>query len=373
MKKKLSILLVITMVILTIVGCGGGASTDTTSTTSANADAKAESNGTATETATEKVEEKVEPLDLTGLWIQNNGKESYMTGIIKEDGSMGLFFILEGDDTPWTYWIGTYDAPTDDKDEYSWTSTNTYGGNGLLASSADTKDFKYKDGKITYEVSMQGETMDVELIRGEWDTSNIPSSAFTSVKVDTADVKPLELKDSGWFVKSGEWLYYYVDIYNPNEDIAVEYPSFRITARDSSNVLLGTEDQTLSIIYPGHHFIYGSQAFSVDEIPDKVEFEMLDPEDYNLKSASGLGEYKNLEVVNTGLRSEKFVGEINNPNDQDYDTVAVVVICKDASGNVVNIENTFVDDVKGGTTTPFDISTYSKDEFDTMEFYANQW
>ncbi len=40
---------------------------------------------------------------------------------------------------------------------------------------------------------------------------------------------------------------------------------------------------------------------------------------------------------------------------------------------LVNIESMFVDDVKAGTTTLFDITTYSKEKFETMEFYANQW
>lgn len=100
---------------------------------------------------------------------------------------------------------------------------------------------------------------------------------------------------------------------------------------------------------------------------------MLDFEDYKIKKASALDEYKGLEIVNSGLRKEKLVGEINTPNSNDYNTVIVVVICRDANNNVVNIESTFVNNVKAGTTTPFDISTYSKDTFETMEFYANQW
>ena len=245
-----------------------------------------------------------------------------------------------------------------------------------MASSAETKDYLYENGKIKYSVTIQGDTADVTLVRGDWDTSNIPQSAFASVKVDTTsenEIKSLEIKDSGWFLKNDEWLYYYIDIYNPNEDYAIELPSYRISARDASNVLLGTEDQTLSIIYPGQHFIYGGQAFSVDESPTTVDFEMLDFEDYKIKKASALDEYKGLEIVNSGLRKEKFVGEINNPNSNDYNTVIVVVICRDADNNVVNIESTFVNNVKAGTTTPFDISTYSKDTFETMEFYANQW
>ena len=53
-------------------------------------------------------------------------------------------------------------------------------------------------------------------------------------------IQQLEIKDSGWTVVDDEWLYYYVDLYNPNDNSSIEYPSFRITAKDASGAILGT-------------------------------------------------------------------------------------------------------------------------------------
>ncbi len=354
--KKVLITLMTLVMMLSLVACGGNSG-----------------GGSNDSTAVDSKTEMVMPLDLTGLWVQEGKSEdeTHMVATIREDGLIGVFFILEDDPEPWTYWVGTYEKPTDDKDSYSWTSESTYGGNGMLASSDSTKDFNYKKGKLTYKVSIQGETSTVTLVKGEWDSSLIPESAFGSVNSATTDVKPLEIAESGWYVNN-DYLFYYVKIHNPNEDVAIELPSFRVTARDDSGAVIDTTDQTLSVIYPGKDFYYGSQGFSVDAEPSTVDFEMLPGEDYNLKRATS-EDYKDLEVVNTSAKNEKFVGEINNPNDYDLDSVVVIAVCKDASGNVTRVEMTFVDGISANGSAPFSISYWGDVDTSNVSYYANQW
>lgn len=185
-------------------------------------------------------------------------------------------------------------------------------------------------------------------------------------------VQQLEIKNSGWTVVDDEWLYYYVDLYNPNDDSSIEFPSFRITAKDASGTILGTDDQTCSIIYPKQDFIYGSQAFRVDNIPDTVEFSVLPFEDYNVKKST-TDEYKQLEAVNIAVRSDKIAGEIKNDNKDAFDDAVVVMILKDNSGNVVGIDNTYVEKVAGNSTTPFDIDIPEDVNYASFEIYVNQW
>lgn len=185
-------------------------------------------------------------------------------------------------------------------------------------------------------------------------------------------IQQLEIKNSGWTVVNDEWLYYYVDLYNPNNNSSIEYPSFRITAKDASGTILGTDDQTCSIIYPKHDFVYGSQAFRVDGIPDTVEFSALPVEDYNVKKSS-TDEYKPLEAVNTAVRSDKIVGEIKNDNNNTFDDAVVVMLLKDGSGNVIGIDNTYVEKVAANSTTPFDIDIPEDVNYASFEIYVNQW
>lgn len=380
MKKNLKVLFTAILTV-SLIGCGSasgnsGADSSQSKPESAGQSEKKDDSSKSEDAAGKPAvsEEIPETADLTGLWVQENKDENnYMAAVIRDDGKIGVFFILEGDETPWTYWVGTYEVPADGKKEFSWISENTYDGNGLMASGDETKEFTYKDDKISYPITIQGESGTITLVRGEWDASGIPESVFTAEKAAKADFQNIEISDSGWFVKNNEWLYYYVVLHNPNDKIAVELPGFRVTARDADGMLLGTGDQYLSVIYPGQDFVYGSQAFSVDEMPDTVEFEMLETEDYNLKNISMMDEYKPLEVVNAGIKSEKLLGEINNPNDYDLDSAIIVAICRNSEGEVINIETTFADDIKAGKLTPFSTSIYLDENPDSVEFFANQW
>lgn len=107
------------------------------------------------------------PADLTGTWRSEDNDGSYQEAIIATD-SMEIYWVSDGGDTKSLYWAGTYAAPTEPGD-YSWTSerdaekTDT----ALLASTDDTKDFSYSDGKISYEVSAFGTTTKTELEKVE--------------------------------------------------------------------------------------------------------------------------------------------------------------------------------------------------------------
>lgn len=140
MKKKL-LLTATTATMLLLAACG----TETTNT-----------NGTTTEATTEAA------TDLTGTWASESNEGSYQEAVITED-TIEINWVT--DDTKSIYWVGTYTAPDEAVDEYSWTSERDKEktDNALLASGDDTKEFTYKDGVISYEASMMGVTKTVKL------------------------------------------------------------------------------------------------------------------------------------------------------------------------------------------------------------------
>lgn len=215
---------------------------------------------------------------------------------------------------------------------------------------------------------------DVEIDDFELPEEEKKDQKKTSGKKDsTGQLQPLEIKDSGWTLVNNEWLYYYVSLYNPNEETVINYPSFRVTARDEDGVLLGTHDQVLSVIYPQQEFVFGSQAFKVDDKPEIVKFEALEPADYGLKTIDTVEPFEPFEVINTGIRSDKIVGEIVNPNETDFSSVVLVAVCKDAEGNIISIQNTYANELKAGSTVPFEIRVRTDSEIADFEVYANQW
>ena len=76
--------------------------------------------------------------------------------------------------------------------------------------------FDYKDGEISYEVSIMGQTATVTLVRSENDyTSFAPAGGSSG---EAQDGKQIELVESGYSVVSDDGyvsIYYAVKIYNP--------------------------------------------------------------------------------------------------------------------------------------------------------------
>lgn len=109
-----------------------------------------------------------EPLDLTGDWKQTNSNaaDSYQAATIA--GSViTVNWVNEADSTTALYWVGTYEAPTDAAETFTWLSAGDVAQmeSGLLASGDDSKEFTYEGGKLKYELTAMGVTMTVEMER----------------------------------------------------------------------------------------------------------------------------------------------------------------------------------------------------------------
>ena len=115
-----------------------------------------------------KQEEKAQPLDLTGEWTQSNknSEDSYQVATISGD-TITINWVSNGGDTKALYWAGSYVAPTEATDSYSWESSNDteQTDKAMLASSDATKAFKYENGVLSYEASAMGTTTTVKMER----------------------------------------------------------------------------------------------------------------------------------------------------------------------------------------------------------------
>lgn len=111
-------------------------------------------------------ESEVSPPDLTGEWTQVNSEseDSWQSATISDD-SITVYWVSDNGDTKSLYWAGTYTAPENADEPYTWESINdtTQTSSALLASSAESKEFTYQDGQISYEVTALGTTTTVKL------------------------------------------------------------------------------------------------------------------------------------------------------------------------------------------------------------------
>ena len=112
--------------------------------------------------------EPAEPLNLDGTWVQtnSNSEDSWQEAVIEGD-TITVNWVSP--DSVSLYWAGSYVAPDTTEDSYAWTSENDTEKTSvaLLASTADTKDFSYEGGELSYEASAFGTTVTVRMERQE--------------------------------------------------------------------------------------------------------------------------------------------------------------------------------------------------------------
>lgn len=214
-----------------------------------------------------------------------------------------------------------------------------------------------------------------ELVNANSNSSTEMSDEYvTSEIIDTqSEILSLEIKEFGYYM-SGKYLYCCGLIYNPNNSVLCQYPKYRITARDSSDGVLGSYEAIWSYIYPEQTIAFSEMCFKCDEKPSKVEVEALDVDENDLINVNLLDNpnFKSFEIKNSIVRDNKIVGEVFNPNSNDYSNVYVTVLFRDDNNKIVGGDLTILDSVKANSTAPFDISTFSADYqiTDNYEIYA---
>ena len=149
--KKLVVMVAACALALALAGCGSGETTP-----------PAEGSDNT------EIVEPAQPADLSGTWVQVNKESegSYQEAVISGD-TIEVNWISP--DTKSLYWAGTFVAPTTADEPYVWTSENDTEKTSvaILASTAETKDFTYADGQLSYEVTALGVTKTVRMEKQE--------------------------------------------------------------------------------------------------------------------------------------------------------------------------------------------------------------
>ena len=146
-------------------------------------------------------EEEEEILSLVGNWEEEETGDSYQAGFITED-SITIYWMSvdeDGNTSASLYWAGTYEAPTEDTDSWSWDSVNDTDqtGSALLASDSETKTFTYEDGVLSYAVTLLGTTNIYELVSTDtdysiYDTGSSSSDDSESEEAETEEAETTE-------------------------------------------------------------------------------------------------------------------------------------------------------------------------------------
>lgn len=109
-----------------------------------------------------------QPIDLNGSWTQKKaiGADAYMVASI-DSNVIRVYWVTDGGDSKSLYWWGSFDEPENLDAEYSWESINDHSktDSSMLASSADTKEFLYQNGELTFSASLMGTTKTIRMAK----------------------------------------------------------------------------------------------------------------------------------------------------------------------------------------------------------------
>ena len=109
-----------------------------------------------------------EPLDLQGDWRQVDTKtaDNWVEATITGD-TIEVFVVNENGERRSLQWAGTYRAPTEATNSYTWESERDSSRTEIsgLASSEDTKVFTYENGKLSYKDTIGQITLSMTLER----------------------------------------------------------------------------------------------------------------------------------------------------------------------------------------------------------------
>lgn len=289
----------------------------------------------AADTAEETVAE-VEVPDLTGVWESTADSDFSQRAVIAGSAITVDWVPADGSDDSRLYWAGSFEAPTAEG-PYTWTSSNDHGqtGSELLASSADTKDFSYEDGEISFEASALGESGTVTL---EQTSETVPAGADTSAAPAEA-AGHVEVAESGMAVNDG---YAWVTAMVQHEGLTGEFATVLFNVYDEEDNLIASIEQVEELSTEGTTFPMGTQV----DIPSgstaaRVEAS-VSASDYGSRSEA----MPVIDPIAAPASNPQFT--IENTTGEDWVNPRIQIVCLNDAGEIVGGSSAFPSTVPAG-------------------------
>lgn len=196
--------------------------------------------------------------------------------------------------------------------------------------------------------------------------------------------QPLELSDCGWHISSSLGDTAYVEfcgmIYNPNENYIAQFPKVIVTVKNGDGSIVATTEQTGSIVMPKDTItLCGMFSMIVSDLTEDAQF-IFDVDwgslesDTLMYSAARTTDFAITNVTErNGSRQSSITGEITNNYSEDIDLVNLSIVLR-KDGEIVYMENTFLDSLRVGKTKAFEFQQYGEwPEHDTIDVSAMVW
>lgn len=210
------------------------------------------------------------------------------------------------------------------------------------------------------------------------------SNGSSTFSVDSTSIQqPLELVDYGFYMNESSGDKVYVDfcgiIHNPNENLIAEFPSVVVTVKNGEGAVLATEEQMGSVVMPGDTItlcgmfsMLTSKLTEDSQIFYDVEWESFSTAS-SLYSKAKTSDFEITNVTETNGSENYITGEIKNNYSEDVNSINLSIVLR-KDGEIVYMENTFLDNLRTGQTKAFEFHRYHNwPEHDAIDVSAMVW
>lgn len=224
----------------------------------------------------------------------------------------------------------------------------------------------------------------IDMTDAETESSQPNDSSSESRGMEVFE-QPLELTDYGWYINDPTggtaYIHFCGMIHNPNESLTAEFPAIVVTIKEGDGSICGTETQMGGAVMPGDTItLCGMVSVPASSLADDTDI-LFDIEWKDFVSNASLfdgAKTTDFMITNVTEKSggtKNFItGEITNNYSKDMDSIYLALVLR-KDGEIVYMENTFIDNLKSGKTKAFEFSRLLSEwpEHDTIEISAMEW
>ena len=211
------------------------------------------------------------------------------------------------------------------------------------------------------------------------DEANSQESVVEEEQPAVEEIKDIEVAEVGYSISDSGYLHYGIKLHNPNETWGAGFPVVHITCKDTSGAIVSSDEWTLNQLLPQETAVFGNQAGNGSLTSDVVaEFTVTVDKDKWVQAQPEAEEPYTIEGLNSvnGDFNTSFTGQITmNVDDDNYAKPMLVLILRDADGNIVYGRSTYLQsELTQGTPSAFEFSEYRIPANATAyEVHANPW
>jgi len=203
-----------------------------------------------------------------------------------------------------------------------------------------------------------------------------PISFGTVTILTNLPTQPLVISESGYSVHQGFFgdfeVHYAIYIYNPNTHIQAWLASYRVTAFGAGGAVLATQTGSILNLNPQRTNVFAGRRFTNLAVsPARVEFEVLQPGSFGWRDSHEIVRFAPLVVEQPSVSGDNVVGNVRNTNSHAIESVRAVAVFRDAGGNILGGEDTWINNLSANGTAPFSIWVWGRPYItETLTVYA---